>query len=98
MQTIDKILGLTVFLVAVPFVLFVNVHFAVTALVAAAALVYALFLITLPKLRCGKCGHYFTMNIWERYVARLSVKRCGGCSTSGRVRTDSDLSTILPGE
>lgn len=82
MTTTDKILGIFLFFIALPFAIQADVHWLAVALLLVASAVFAGFVIQIKKARCGRCGHYYPLNAYEAYVVKSSSTRCTSCHPS----------------
>lgn len=46
---------------------------------AAAVVTYLLFLVRGGRNRCRKCGYYFELTVYEKYVVKNNSTKCGVC-------------------
>lgn len=87
MTKFDKFLGL---LILAGFgLLYVGprVHWLSLASLAAAAIVYILFVVPVSKKRCNLCGHYFPQNVFEWLTSGKRKRRQGTLQTEPRLDT-----------
>ncbi len=87
MKTFDKILGVFLFLVALPAAIQADVHWFAISLLVVACLVFAGFIVQSKRERCKRCGHYYSLNMYEAYIDKTKTKRCSSCAPATEQHT-----------
>ncbi len=79
MNITDKLLGVLLALIILFFIWFPGAHVSVLIMISIATITYGLFVVRTGKLRCKKCGHFFQLNVFEKYLSKTDTKKCGDC-------------------
>lgn len=94
MGTLDKFVGILVFAVALPLSILSGAHWSAVLLIGIAAAVFVLFIVPGKKERCGNCGYYYILTVYEGLFEKKRAKRCATCSSEA----ETSQSGMLAGE
>lgn len=81
MGKLDKALGGVLFLIALPLAFAADAHWSAIVLLLAAGLTYIAFIVPGKRERCGNCGYYYVLTVFESYFAKPKSKQCASCAT-----------------
>lgn len=81
MGKLDKTIGTLLFLIALPLAMYSNAHWSAVLLLVAAAAIFVLFIVPGKRKRCGNCGYYYILTVYESYFDKPKSSRCSACET-----------------